>query len=359
MAIYHLDISVISRSAGRSATAAAAYRLAVRIEDQRTGLVHDYTRRSGVVASGTVGWAPDAHAALWNKAEAAEKRANSRTAREVLIALPAELNTEQQTRLVRGFAAHLRDRYGIAASWAIHAAPKGGDERNTHAHILMTTRTVDASGTFGQKVRALDDQDQGPREILAIRAEWEKRVNRELEKSGSGSRISSQKQPIAPMEHLGPAATAKERRGIKTAAGSRNRRRADARERARAIVAEIQSLEREQTAEDQALAEQRRAQAAAVWRGVLDNTKTIDDRAKHLAAQLRYLEDRQGQHALLDDIKRAAPVHVRPDCWAVLRTIAERAQKIAAAAYHSLLAQVRRLADAEDRARPRQAQRQR
>ena len=439
MAIYHLDVSVISRSAGRSSTAAAAYRLAARIEDERTGLTHDYRRRTGVVASGAVGWQQGADAALWNAAEAAEVRRDACTAREVMVALPAELDAEQQARLVRGFAANLRDRYGVAATWAIHAAPKGGDNRNAHAHILMTTRQVDASGKFGQKTRALDDRRQGPEEIRAIRAEWEKRVNRALEKTGSAARVSGRKRGLEPMEHLGPVTTALERRGVRTAAGNRNRRRTEARGRASALVREIRTLQHEQAVEDlaaaqaaaraeqakaealeavarrmdaEAQAQRRRAEhaarkqaavaaaaddfpgivetpgadledrrrqasavpiretpaggslpptdrAAAVWRGVLDNTKTVEDRARRLAAQLGAMEDQRGRQALLAEIKRAAPVGVRRDCWAVLRTIAERAQEIAAATYRSLLAEVRRLADWEDRARPRQGQRQR
>jgi len=439
MAIYHLDVSVISRSAGRSSTAAAAYRLAARIEDQRTGLTHDYRRKAGVVASGAVGWEQGAHSALWNTAEAAETRRNACTAREVMVALPAELNAEQQARLIRGFAAHLRDRYGVAATWAIHAAPRGGDDRNAHAHILMTTRKVDAAGRFGEKTRALDDRKQGPEEIKAIRTEWEKRVNRALEKTGTTARVASRKRSVEPMEHLGPVATAQERRGVRTAAGNRNRRRAEARGRASALVREIRTLQQEQAMEDQAQAQaaaraeqakaealaaaarkmqaeaeaqRRRAeqaarkqaavaaaaddfpgvvggpgadlddrrreasampiretpaggslppsvQAATVWTGVLDNTRTVEDRAKRLVVQLGAMEDRQGRQALLAEIKRAAPVGVRRDCWAVLRTIAERAHEIAAATYRSLLAEVRRLADWEDRARPRQGQRQR
>ena len=350
MAIYHLDVSVISRSAGRSATAAAAYRLGARITDERTGLTHDYRRKAGVIASGIIGWPQDSHATLWNAAEAAETRRNACTAREIMLALPAELNTEDQARLVRGFAAHLRDRYGVAATWSIHAAPKGGDERNRHAHILMTTRTVDASGTFGEKTRALDDMRRGPEEIKKLRLEWEQRVNSTLQKAGINARVSSTRQSIEPLEHLGPTATALERRGIRTAAGNRNRRRLESRARARAIVAEIQSMEREQEAEDRAL-------AAAVWRGVLDSTRTVDERARRLAAQLKYLEEQQGKPALLENIKRTAPIRIRPDCWAVLRTIAERAQRIVAAAYNSILAEVRRMADAEDRARLTKSQR--
>src|SRR3546814_3521085 len=49
MAIYHLAVKSVSRSTGRSAVAAVAYRDGVALENEREGLVQDYTRRSGVV----------------------------------------------------------------------------------------------------------------------------------------------------------------------------------------------------------------------------------------------------------------------------------------------------------------------
>ena len=95
VADYHLSVKTVSRSAGRSATAAAAYRAGVEITDERTGEIHDYTRKGGVVSADLLlpadapEWAAD-RAALWNAAEQAEKRKNSTVAREFEIALPAE-----------------------------------------------------------------------------------------------------------------------------------------------------------------------------------------------------------------------------------------------------------------------------
>ena len=89
MALYSVSVKPVSRSSGRSATAAAAYRNAELIIDERTGVVHDYTRRTGVdyvESFAPVGMAPQASAELWNKAEAAEVRQNARVAREVLVA---------------------------------------------------------------------------------------------------------------------------------------------------------------------------------------------------------------------------------------------------------------------------------
>ena len=116
MASYHLDVKAVKRSAGRSATAAAAYRHAERIECHREGRVHDYRAKSGVEDSFIVapedapGWAQDRQA-LWNAAEARETRVNSVTAREWELALPHELDAQGRRALAEGFARELVARY--------------------------------------------------------------------------------------------------------------------------------------------------------------------------------------------------------------------------------------------------------
>jgi hypothetical protein len=350
MAIFHLQISTISRSAGRTATAAAAYRLGESITDDRTGLTHDYRRRSGVIATGLVGWKGD-QATLWNSAEAAEKRSDARTAREVLVALPHELTPEQQTRLLRGFALHLRDRYGVAASWSLHAAPRGGDERNRHGHILITTRAVDDDGRFGAKTRVLDDKKTGPEQIEALRHEWEQRVNRELARAGIASRISGGRQRIEPMEHLGPRRTAAERRGVRTRAGDRNRARAAARQRAAALVREIRTLEAAEQATPTRPTPTRpmpptlytlEQQAAAVWTGILDPRTSVEERAARLARQVKLMNQQHGTAAVLDSIRDAAPP--RRDAWHVMSVLARRAADAAAGAVKSILDELCRFA---------------
>ena len=83
MAIYHLNAKAIGRSQGRSATGAAAYRAAVRIEDTRTGLVFDYSRKRGVDSAEIL--APDGavldRATLWNLAEHTDKRSDAQVCR--------------------------------------------------------------------------------------------------------------------------------------------------------------------------------------------------------------------------------------------------------------------------------------
>src|SRR3546814_2670587 len=144
MAIYHLAVKSVSRSTGRSAVAAVAYRAGVALENERDGLVHDYTRRSGVedafiVVPEGAEWAQD-RSALWNAAEAAEKRKDAKVAREYELGLPAELDAGQRRDLVRAFAEDIRDRYGVAVDAAIHAPHDYGDDRNHHAHVMTTTR---------------------------------------------------------------------------------------------------------------------------------------------------------------------------------------------------------------------------
>lgn len=171
-AMPHVRTSPVQRSRGDSAVAAAAYRHGERLLDERTGEVHDFRARGGVedgfiVAPEGAEWALD-RSVLWNAAEHAERRSNSQTAREYIVGLPHELNREERREVAEHFARELVQRYGVAVDVALHTPSPDGDQRNWHMHVLTTTRTVDAEG-FGQKTRELDDQKQGPKEILHLR----------------------------------------------------------------------------------------------------------------------------------------------------------------------------------------------
>ena len=189
MAIYHLRATMISRSAGRSATAAAAYRVGERIEDHRTGLTFDYRARGGVdhvetlAPANAPAWVQD-RAALWNAVEAAEARKNSQVAREIRVALPAELNHGQRVELVRAFCQREFVARGMVADIALHAPGREGDDRNHHAHILLTTREIGPEG-FGAKNR-----DWNAVEMLEEwREAWARDSNRALERCGHDERI--------------------------------------------------------------------------------------------------------------------------------------------------------------------------
>ncbi|HMK91288.1 MAG TPA: MobQ family relaxase, partial [Methylocystis sp.] len=192
MAIYHLRVKPVARSAGRSATAASAYRAGVAISCEREGRLHDYTRKQGIAHTEIIvppdaAWASD-RSALWNAAERAEKRINSTVAREYELALPAELSARARVELVRAFGEALRDRYGVAVDIAIHAPHREGDQRNWHAHVLTTTRKAEAEG-LGAKTRILDDQKTGPAQVKELRAVWAELSNRHLEQEGRDERV--------------------------------------------------------------------------------------------------------------------------------------------------------------------------
>ena len=227
MAIYHLSVQVISRGQGRSCVAAAAYRAGEKLEDERQGLTHDYSRRHDVrdtfilAPDSAPAWVQDRQA-LWSAVDAAEKRKDARTAREVNLALPRELTPEQQREAVQEFVQAAFVSRGMVADVAIHEG-HNDQEPNPHAHILLTTRTITPEG-FGGK-----DRDWNAKELLVNwRTQWEVTCNAALEDAQQSARIdarslAAQKIHRLPTVHEGPAVRQMERRGIAADRGNLNR----------------------------------------------------------------------------------------------------------------------------------------
>lgn len=203
MAIYRCSMQVFSRAKGQTSTAAAAYRAASRIEDQHTGVVHDYTRRRGVESAEMVlpndapDWARDP-ASFWNAAEAVERK-NGRPAREWLVALPHELSQTQRQELVRALARELVDRYGVGVMVAVHEPSVKGDDRNVHVHLLFSTRCIGPDG-FTKKVRVLDDRVTGPQEVERLRAGTAEIINRHLVAAGISERVDHRRLAVQARE---------------------------------------------------------------------------------------------------------------------------------------------------------------
>lgn len=190
--LFRVEVKTVKRSAGHSATAAAAYRSGARIIDKRTGEIHDYRKKRGILSSRII--LPDNaptdledRATLWNTAEQAENRKNSVTAREVLLSLPADLSPDERADLATNFAQWLSDTYQVAADVSLHAPDRRGDDRNHHAHILMTTRRITQDG-LGEKTRELDDRKSG--QVDSIREQWEIMANRALARAGHEPTLS-------------------------------------------------------------------------------------------------------------------------------------------------------------------------
>jgi ATP-dependent exoDNAse (exonuclease V) alpha subunit len=243
--------------------AAAAYRAAKKIFDRRTGLTHDFTKKGGVVHSEIM--LPDHaprdfadRAILWNAVEQAERQKNAQTAREVELALPAELPRAEQIALAREYVQHNFVDKGMCADLCVHDKKDG----NPHAHILLTTRPLNLDGSWGAKSRKeymldrngqrimLESGEYKSRKIPATdwdshenaerwRAAWAQDVNRAYERHGLEQTVdhrSYQRQGLAlePTQHMGKTTTELERQGVVTEIGSANREKT---ERNRAIRA--------------------------------------------------------------------------------------------------------------------------
>ena len=152
MAIYHLEAKVVGRGAGRSAVAASAYLSCSRLYNDYDGIQHDYTKKQGLVWQEVFlpEYAPQEwqdREKLWNAVEEVETAKDSRLAREFVVALPIELNREEQIELLQEF---IREQFvadGMCADAAIHDT----DGHNPHAHILLTVRPLDERGKWQYK----------------------------------------------------------------------------------------------------------------------------------------------------------------------------------------------------------------
>ena len=154
MAIYHLEAKIVSRGAGRSAVAAAAYLSCSRMLNEYDGVQHDYTCKQGLgwrqvflPATAPAEWQD--RETLWNAVEETETAKDSRLAREFVAALPIELSREDQIRLLQDFIKEQFVADGMCADAAIHDPYPPG--HNPHAHILLTVRPLDEKGKWQYK----------------------------------------------------------------------------------------------------------------------------------------------------------------------------------------------------------------
>ncbi len=216
MAIYHLSVKLITRTTGRSATAAAAYRAGEKIYDNRTGQTFDYTRKKEVsyrrifTPPNAPQWMKDREQ-LWNAVEQSETRKDAQVAREIEVALPIELSPSQHIILLERFVHTQLTSKGMIADVVIH-----NKKNNPHAHILLTTREINITNDgFGKKNRDWNSKEQ----LEEWREQWAKHCNRRLSIASSKSRIdhrSLQDQGVdqIPTVHVGANCHAMDKRGI-------------------------------------------------------------------------------------------------------------------------------------------------
>ena len=252
MAIYHLCIKIISRSKGKSAVAASAYRSGETIKNEYDGIVHDFTRKGGITHTEILlpQNAPQEFSdrgTLWNSVERIEKSKNSQLAREIEIALPKELDNEKQIELVQEYVKENFVKVGMCADIALHDKNDG----NPHAHILLTMRPLNEDKTWGAKSKKeyildnngekikLKNDNYKTKKIDTVdwneqdkaeqwRKAWADIANKYLEENSIQEKVdhrSYQRQGIEqiPTIHLGVSASQMEKKGIATDRGNINR----------------------------------------------------------------------------------------------------------------------------------------
>lgn len=306
----------ITRSKGQSAVASAAYRSGKCLEDKRYGKIQDYSSRAGILSADII--LPSSlknqllvpsldRQTLWNTAESAEKRKDSRVAREWIVNLPFELPEDERKLLAHEFSQSLCDKYGVIADCCLHRpsekeVARGADPRNFHAHIMLTTRqaSLDDAGKIVLGDKAIIELSDTKRrslglsrvddEIVELRQLWEQIANRYLTKYGIDlidcRSYADRDLDIIPEVKMGKEATQMERDGIATEKGDINR----------AI--------RERNAEVKALYEQAinssEYRIAETERATVANARTANDSQQRIDASQRVID------ATSDDITSTA-----------------------------------------------------
>lgn len=350
MAIYHCHCKVISRGQGRSAVGAAAYRSGERLTNDYDGITHDYTNKGGVVYSEVMLCenAPQEYqnrAVLWNEVERQEKGGKARLVREYEVALPIELNRDEQIELVRDYVRENFVKNGMCADFAVHDKGDG----NPHAHIMLTTRPIEPGGEWGakQKKEYLLDKDGNkqydPKKktykcrtvkvndwdttefLQRSRENWAAIVNRELEKKNLPQRVDHRslkeqgKQRI-PTEHIGVAAKNMEKRGKVSERGERNRE----------ITAANRQLLAVAKAHNQVVREINAIREDMAWSKVHEGISGLDKQlhfAEQDGAKLRLIQERLS--AMSDNLQRQKPSKASEG-----RTVVYEKQEIPYFVYH-------------------------
>jgi ATP-dependent exoDNAse (exonuclease V) alpha subunit len=256
MAIFHMSIKIITRGAGKSAVAAAAYRSGETLTNEYDGVTHDYTHKGGIFHSEILLPlnAPQEYynrSVLWNAVEKVERFKTAQLAREIEISLPRELSRNESIELARRFVQDTFVDKGMCVDICFHDKDKGN---NPHAHIMLTMRPLNPDGSWGAKSKSIggrkiptvdwNDRDNAEKWRFA----WADYLNEALARKGIEERVdhrSYERQGIdqIPTVHMGVAVLQMERRCISTERGNYNREIGKRNKQLRSLNARIRKLE--------------------------------------------------------------------------------------------------------------------
>lgn len=214
MAIDYASVTIHSRAKGHSAVAAAAYRSAERLFDERYGKEYNYENKENVVYSCII--LPEGadekfrnRQYLWNEVEKAEIKSNSRVCKDIVLALPKELNQQEWIELSKRFTEEQFTSRGIAADIAIHE-----NKENPHCHILVTTRRL-VGDKFTEKARDLDGMlrhssfGNFSSQNSTYNTDWKNLQNKYFDEKNLNIRVDQNY--IIPQVHTGSAASDEEK----------------------------------------------------------------------------------------------------------------------------------------------------
>lgn len=191
-------------------------------------------------------------AVLWNSVELNEKQKNAQLCRTLKAALPNDWSYELAEETVRDYVQRNFVSKGMCADWAIHDSVNQHGIHNLHFHLMLTLRPVEENGKWGAKQRKEYILDKDGNKIrnksgrgFKSRAvdvnDWNEKGNSRKWRKDLTDTINVVNDRIGlpeywehrsfkelgleqePTRHLGPIASALERKGIRTEKGDANR----------------------------------------------------------------------------------------------------------------------------------------
>ncbi|MEI8321192.1 MAG: AAA family ATPase [Alphaproteobacteria bacterium] len=211
MAIQFARMEYVSRGSG-NACLKSAYNQRSKIKDERSGKTYSFAARGGNIHSEVM--LPKgvssrflSPSVLWNEVEKFETRKNSQLLKDLVLALPdnEEITLEDRVELCRRFIDQNFTSKGLGVQFDIHE-PHHKQDKNWHAHLLITTRRFRSDGESLDSRKARD-LDGIVRKGFVLEANrwgeiWRDLQNEYFKEKGLSVRVDTI--GVVPQEHLGP-----------------------------------------------------------------------------------------------------------------------------------------------------------
>lgn len=248
---------IVKRSKGQSAVDAASYISRSVLVSEYDGKTYRPKYHEDLVQCeiNLPEYAPEEwldRAVLWNSVELNEKQKNAQLCRTLKAALPNDWSYELAEETVRDYVQRNFVSKGMCADWAIHDSVNQHGIHNLHFHLMLTLRPVEENGKWGAKQRKEYILDKDGNKIrnksgrgFKSRAvdvnDWNEKGNSRKWRKDLTDTINVVNDRIGlpeywehrsfkelgleqePTRHLGPIASALERKGIRTEKGDANR----------------------------------------------------------------------------------------------------------------------------------------